>query len=72
MSEQTHLFHTVAVSPPGTHTRVLVTELVGSEAEVLAAAKWHVQQFAEVAPVRWRIRVTAREEITDIPFKETA
>lgn len=68
----TDLLHTVVVSLPGTHHRVLVEHLPGTPDEACRAAKEAVYGFAAHAPVRWRTAVLRTEELTDVhPHPET-
>lgn len=71
MNEADDVYCTVAVYLADSNTRVLVTGLVGSDAEVRADARQHVENFAFVAPVHWLTKVVARDEITDIDPPET-
>lgn len=67
----TERFYTVAVWLPGTQARVLVTKLAGPPAEALETARQIVQNFSEVAPVRWLHKVVATDQITDVMTPET-
>ena len=59
--------HTVAVYLPGTNTRVLVTCLDGPPGDAIETARWHVGQFAYVAPAQWLAKVVETHEITSYP-----
>lgn len=58
--------HTVAVSLPGTPTRVLVERLQGTTDEARRAAKEAVYGFASAAPKQWATEVVATHSITDV------
>ncbi len=58
--------HTVAVSVPGTRTRVLVERLKGTPAQARRDAKEVVYGFASAAPKRWATKVVATQPITDV------
>ena len=58
--------YTVAVWLPGTQARVLVTKLAGPPADAVETARQIVQNFAQVAPVRWLHKVVATDQITDV------
>lgn len=63
--------HTVAVSIPGTTTRVLVDKLEGTEQEAISAAHLLVQEFAFVPPVQWAHKVVATNLVTEVTVPES-
>lgn len=66
MSACTHVLHTVAVYLPDSNTRVLVTGLAGSDAEVRSDARQHVELLAAAPRRDWLSKVVASDVITDI------
>jgi hypothetical protein len=60
---------TVAVSLPGTSTRVLVPLKNAATRDPEAAAIAMVWSFSAVAPKAWRTEVVSSTPITDVPIQ---
>lgn len=66
-STQPDALHTVALAWPGSTGQVLVPRLAGTPQEAVAAAKELVWNFANFAPVKWRVAVVHSQPVTDMP-----